>query len=74
MKLIHAADVHFGASDPAVLAAASDAIMAAGADMMLVSGDLTQRVAAIEMFAGYSAVRDPQVISRHAERLIFGLL
>ena len=31
-------------------------------------------VAAIAMFAGYSAVRDPQVISRHAERLILGLL
>ena len=43
MRLIHAADVHFGASDPAVLAAASDAIMTARADMMLVSGDLTQR-------------------------------
>lgn len=42
MRLIHLADIHFGAADPHVLAAAAEHIRHASADAIVVSGDLTQ--------------------------------
>lgn len=42
MRLIHLADIHFGAADPQVLEAAADQIGHAAADAVIVSGDLTQ--------------------------------
>ena len=42
MKLVHLADLHFGAADPKVLAAAARTIDQIGPDAVIVSGDLTQ--------------------------------
>lgn len=44
--LIHLSDLHFGAHDPAVCAAAQRLAQRLGVDMAVVSGDLTQRATA----------------------------
>ncbi len=43
MKIVHAADIHIGATSDALLEAARLAIAGAGGEALVVSGDLTQR-------------------------------
>jgi 3',5'-cyclic AMP phosphodiesterase CpdA len=42
VKIVHVSDIHFGDTDPEVLAAALREVNALGADCVVVSGDLTQ--------------------------------
>jgi 3',5'-cyclic AMP phosphodiesterase CpdA len=42
LRLVHLADIHFGAADPHVLEAAVQTIQQAAPQMVIVSGDLTQ--------------------------------
>src|SRR5690606_31141750 len=43
MKLVQVADIHVGAADPDVLAAAAASIREQDADALVVCGDMTQR-------------------------------
>lgn len=54
MRLVHLADLHFGAADLHVLDAAAEQIARSGADAVIVSGDLTQSGRRRE----FSAARD----------------
>lgn len=51
MRLVHVADLHFGAARDDVMSAASDAILRAKAEGLIVSGDVTQRGKRVEFAA-----------------------
>lgn len=42
-RILHLSDLHFGAHDPAIVAAVEQEVDRAGADLVVVSGDFTQR-------------------------------
>lgn len=42
-RLLHLSDLHFGAHDPAIVAAVEGEVDRAGADLVVISGDFTQR-------------------------------
>jgi 3',5'-cyclic AMP phosphodiesterase CpdA len=42
-RILHLSDLHFGAHDPAIVAAVEGEVDRAGADLVVISGDFTQR-------------------------------
>lgn len=58
MRLVHVADLHFGAADADVMSAASEAILRFRAEGLIVSGDVTQRGKRVEFAAARQWVDD----------------
>lgn len=50
-RIAHLSDVHFGANDPAIVAASEAWLQAARPDLVIVSGDFTQRARAAQFAA-----------------------